>query len=31
MVGVENTAPMRDLVLHLIVAHGHRRIALRRR
>lgn len=27
MVGVENTAPMRDLVLHL-VAHGHRRIAL---
>lgn len=27
MVGVENTAPMRDLVLHL-VEHGHRRIAL---
>jgi LacI family transcriptional regulator len=26
-VGVENTAPMRELVLHL-VAHGHRRIAL---
>ncbi|MBT2443954.1 LacI family DNA-binding transcriptional regulator [Streptomyces sp. ISL-36] len=26
-VGVENTAPMRDLVLHL-VGHGHRRIAL---
>jgi len=27
MVGVENTAPMRDLVLHL-VEHGHKRIAL---
>ena len=27
MVGVENAAPMRDLVLHLI-DHGHRRIAL---
>jgi LacI family transcriptional regulator len=27
MVGVENQAPMRDLVLHL-VEHGHRRIAL---
>lgn len=27
MVGVENTAPMRDLVLHL-VGHGHRRIAV---
>jgi LacI family transcriptional regulator len=27
MVGVENTAPMRDLVLHM-VGHGHRRIAL---
>lgn len=27
MVGVENTAPMRDLVLHMI-GHGHRRIAL---
>jgi LacI family transcriptional regulator len=27
MVGVENTAPMHDLVLHL-VGHGHRRIAL---
>jgi LacI family transcriptional regulator len=26
-VGVENTAPMRDVVLHL-VEHGHRRIAL---
>ncbi|MET8805456.1 LacI family DNA-binding transcriptional regulator [Streptomyces sp. NPDC004546] len=26
-VGVENTAPMRELVLHL-VAHGHQRIAL---
>ncbi|MGW0817291.1 LacI family DNA-binding transcriptional regulator [Streptomyces viridiviolaceus] len=26
-VGVDNTAPMRELVLHL-VAHGHRRIAL---
>nr|WP_272491830.1 substrate-binding domain-containing protein [Streptomyces cupreus] len=26
-VGVENTAPMRELVLHM-VAHGHRRIAL---
>jgi len=27
MVGVENAAPMRDLVLHLI-DHGHRRVAL---
>lgn len=26
-VGVENRAPMRDLVMHLIVAHGHRRVA----
>ena len=27
-VGVENTAPMRELVTHLVQAHGHRRIAL---
>ncbi|GGN79860.1 LacI family transcriptional regulator [Streptomyces albiflavescens] len=27
-VGVENTAPMRELVLHLAQRHGHRRIAL---
>ncbi|POX56261.1 LacI family transcriptional regulator [Streptomyces sp. Ru71] len=27
-VGVENTAPMRELVLHLVERHGHRRIAL---
>jgi LacI family transcriptional regulator len=27
-VGVENTAPMRELVLHLVQRHGHRRIAL---
>jgi LacI family transcriptional regulator len=27
-VGVENSAPMRELVLHLAERHGHRRIAL---